>query len=160
MRDTVAQALNNIDMTYEELIDVANELISDIIGDVDNLVHEAYDNVTNLTNDAIRDLLLKLSLRSYSFSEIKEKAIFKATLAETLRKEAYSKNYHAAVGTGGQRDSTATMNTSAEILAEEIYTLVASAFKTRLDEIHRVVDTLKSVMMSRLSEAKLTVVEG
>ena len=47
-----------------------------------------------------------------------------------------------------------------EILAEEIYTLMANTFKVKLDEIHRVVDTLKSVLMSRMQEAKLTTVDG
>lgn len=160
MNQNVSKALDNIDMTYDELIDIANSICEEITGDLNTMIQVAYDNVENLTNDYIRQLLLKLSLRSYSFSEIKEKSSFKATLGETLRKEAYAKNFNSTEGTVAVRENTSVINTSAEILAEEIYTLVANMFKIKLDELHRVVDTLKSVLMSRMQEAKLTTVDG
>lgn len=160
MNLSVGKALDNIDMTYDELIGIANDTCADVIGDLDELMQSAYNNIENLTNDAIRDLLLRLSLRSYSFAGIKEKSLFKATLGETLRKEAYAKNFNSTEGTVAVRENTSIINTSAEILAEEIYTLVANTFKIKLDETHRVVDSLKSVLMSRMQEAKLTTVDG
>ena len=160
MNQNVSKALDNIDMTYDELINIANDTCVDVIGDLDELMQSAYNNIENLTNDAIRDLLLRLSLRSYSFAGIKEKSLFKATLGETLRKEAYANNFNSTEGTVAVRENTSIINTSAEILAEEIYTLVANTFKIKLDETHRVVDSLKSVLMSRMQEAKLTTVDG
>ena len=160
MNQNVSKALDNIDMTYEELIDIANDTCRDVIGDLDVLVESAYNNIENLTNEAIRDLLLRLSLRSYSFAGIKEKSMFKATLGETLRKEAYAKSFNLTEGAVAVRENTSIINTSAEILAEEIYTLVANTFKIKIDEVHRIVDSLKSVLMSRMQEAKLTNVDG
>ena len=160
MNAQVSKALDNIDMAYDDLIDIANDITNEVIGDVDDMLERAYQNIENLTNDSIRQLLLKLSLRSYSFSEIKDKSMFKATLGETLRKEAYAKTFNASEGTVDVRENTSVINTSSEILAEELYSLVASIFKSKLDEIHRVVDTLKSVLMSRMQEAKLTQVDG
>lgn len=160
MNQNVSKALDNIDLTYQELIDIANSICDEITGDLNTMIQTAYDNVENLTNDYIRQLLLRLSLRSYSFAEIKEKSAFKATLGETLRKEAYARNFNQTEGTVAVRENTSIINTSAEILAEEIYTLVANMFKLKLDELHRVVDTLKSVLMSRMQEAKLSTVDG
>ena len=156
MKNGVSAALDKIDMTYEELIVVANDILADVTGDLDAMMDSAYNDVERLSNEAIRDLMLKLSLRSYSFSEIKEKSIFKATLGETLRKEAYATNFNSAEGTVAVRENNAILNTSDEIVAEEIYTLVSSLFKTKLDEVHRVVATLQSVLMSRMQEAKLS----
>ena len=160
MNQNVSKALDNIDMTYNELIDIANDVCSEVTGDLTEMINSAYNNIENLTNDSIRQLLLKLSLRSYSFSEIKDKSLFKATLGETLRKEAYAKSFNATEGTVAVRENTSIINTSAEILAEELYTLIANMFKTRVDEVHRVVDSLKSVLMSRMQEAKLSTVDG
>ncbi len=160
MKQNVSTALEQVDIAYGELIEIANSLNEEFLGDINRMMESAYNDVDKLSNDAIRDLILRLSLRSYSFSEIKEKSLFKAALAETLRKEAYAKAYNETSGTAGVRDNTAIINTSAEILADEIYSLASSMFKTKLDEIHRVVDSLKTVLMSRLSEAKLTNVEG
>lgn len=160
MNQNVSKALDAIDLTYQDLIDIANDTCADVVGDLDVLMDSAYNNIENLTNEAIRDLLLRLSLRSYSFAGIKEKAMFKAALGETLRKEAYAKNFNLSEGTVAVRENTSIVSTAPEILAEEIYTLVANMFKSKLDEVHRAVDTLKSVLMSRMQEAKLTTVDG
>lgn len=159
MKNNVSVALDKIDMTYDELIVVANDILKDVTGDLDEMMASAYNDVEVLSNEAIRQLMLKLSLRSYSFGEIKEKSIFKATLGETIRKEAYATNFNAAEGTVAVRENTAILNTSAEIVAEELYTLVSSLFKTKLDEVHRVVAALQSVLMSRMQEAKLSSVD-
>lgn len=160
MKQNVNTALDNVDAAYGDLIEIANSIIEDVCGDIDRMTQSAYNNIENLTNEDIRDMLLRLSLRSYSFSEIKEKSAFKAALAETLRKEAYAKNFNSTEGSVAVRDNTAVVNTSSEIIAEEIYTLTASLFKTKLDELHRVVDTLKTVLMSRMQEAKLSNVDA
>ena len=160
MKQNVNTALDNVDAAYGDLIEIANSIIEDVCGDIDRMTQSAYNNIENLTNEDIRDMLLRLSLRSYSFSEIKEKSAFKAALAETLRKEAYAMNFNSTEGSVAVRDNTAVVNTSSEIIAEEIYTLTASLFKTKLDELHRVVDTLKTVLMSRMQEAKLSNVDA
>lgn len=155
MNDKVSKALDNIDMAYDELIDIANDTCKDVVGDLDDMMRSAYDNIENLNNESIRSLLLRLSLRSYSFAEIKEKAQFKAVLGEALRKEAYAKNFNTAEGTVAVRENLSIINTSSEILAEELYTLVANMFKMKMDEVHRIVSTLQTVLMSRMQEAKL-----
>ena len=160
MNDKVSKALDNIDMAYDELIDIANDTCKEVVGDLDDMMRSAYDNIENLNNESIRSLLLRLSLRSYSFAEIKEKAQFKAVLGEALRKEAYAKNFNTAEGTVAVRENLSIINISSEILAEELYTLVANMFKVKCDEVHRIVDTLKSVLMSRMQEAKMANVDG
>ena len=115
---------------------------------------DAYNDIERLSNDAIRDLMLKLSLKSYTFSEIKEKSAFKATLGEVMRKETYAQNFNQSEGTVAVRENTAIIESGAEILAEEIYALVSNMLKTKLDEIHRVVNTLQTVLMTRMQEHK------
>ena len=100
-------------------------------------------------------------IQNSTFAEFeKEKAQFKAVLGEALRKEAYAKNFNAAEGTVAVRENLSIINTASEILAEEIYSLVANIFKIKLDETHRAVDALKSVLMSRMQEAKMASVDG
>lgn len=159
MTSQVEKALNNIDESYQSLIVIAQEIFDETTAEIDDMMKTAYANIETFSNDAIRDLMLRLSLKSYTFSEIKEKAAFKSILAEVIRKEEYAQNFNQSEGTVAVRENTAIINTGSEILAEEIYTLVSSMLKTKLDEIHRVVDTLKSVLMSRMQEAKLSSVD-
>lgn len=159
MNKNLTKAMDNVEIAYSDVIDISNSIVEEMTGDITDLIKTAYDNVENLTNEEIRQLLLRLALRSYSFGEIKDKATFKATLAETLRKEAYAVQFNSTDGTVATKENTATINISSEIVVEEIYNLTASLFKTRLDEIHRCVDALKTVLTTRLTEAKLTSVD-
>jgi hypothetical protein len=159
MTSDVRKALTAIDCTYDDLVEVANEIFNTTTKEVDGMMTDAYNDIEKMSNDAIRDLMLKLSLKSYTFSEVKEKSAFKSTMGEILRKEAYAKNFNSIEGTVAVRETNATIQTSGEIIAEEIYTLVANMLKTKLDEIHRVVNTLQTVLMTRIQEAKLTTVD-
>lgn len=156
MRGNLQQALDNTETTYAQLVVIANDIVGEHTRDVDTLIKDAVDNINNLTNDAIRRLVIELSLKSFSFSEIKEKSSLKFECAESLRKEAYAIEYNKADGAVAARENAATINISDEILTEAVYGLVSSLLKTKLDELHRVVDSLKTVLMSRMAEAKLS----
>jgi hypothetical protein len=156
MKQGLQQALNNTEEVYSELVDIANSIVEEHTSTMDALIKTATDNVENLTDEDIRLLMIKLSLYSYSFGDIKEKSELKLECAETLRKEKYATEFNKSDGSVAVRDNAAILGSSDEVLTETIYTLVASLFETKLDSAHRVVDALKSVLMSRMSEAKLT----
>ena len=151
----LTNAMAVCDVTYNELVAVANGIIERCTLKLDEVVSTIYSGTEGISNEAVRQAMLNLSLLSYSFSEIKEKAAMKAECAEVLRKEKYAKQFNNADGSVASRENTATLNVSEEILVETIYNMVASVLKVKLDEAHRVVDTLKSVLTSRLAEAKL-----
>jgi hypothetical protein len=156
MKQGLKQALDNTESVYEDLVTVANSIVSEHTKDMDSLIQVATNKIDNLTDEDIRVLMLKLSLYSYSFGDIKEKSELKLECAETLRKEKYASEFNKVDGSVAIRDNSAILNTSDEILTETIYNLVSNLFETKLDSAHRVVDTLKSILMSRMSEAKLT----
>lgn len=156
MTTDLQQALDNTEVVYRNIVEIANKIVAEATKEVDDLINEAMDNVDNMTNESIRVLLIKLSLLSFNFSDIKEKSALKAECAETLRKEAYAVAFNSSIGSVASKENQATITISKEIMVEAIYNMVASLFKTKSDETHRVVDALKSVLMSRMAEAKLT----
>lgn len=156
MRGNLKQALENTDMMYEQLVAIANDIIDTYTADVNKVIKNAYDNIENISNDDMRNLMLKLSLMSYTFSDVKEKSALKAECAEALKKEAYAKKFNEADGNNAVRDNTALLETSDEIVVNAIHDLVSSLFKAKADELHRIVATLQSILMSRMQEAKLT----
>lgn len=151
----VQAALDAVDMTYSELIDIVDDTRKSVMEDCDLLIEDVSNNIQDMSNDKIRDTLMRLSLKSYYLASIKDKSAFKANLAETIRKEAYAKAFGNAVGTVAQKDGQALLDTSSQAVAEKIHDLMADLFKSSTDEIHRTIDVLKTVLMSRLSEAKL-----
>ena len=161
MNSNVRKALDEVDATYKDLIVIANSITDIYCKETDAIIKNIADNVETMSDEDIRQSILKLSMKSYSFGDIKEKSSFKSDLADTIKKVAYSEQFNTAEGAVAIRDNTSIVNTAEQVLASEIYNYVASFLKTKLDEIHRCVDSLKSVLISRQAEAKnLRQIEG
>ena len=156
MRESLKQALNNTEIMYDELVAIANDIIKDYTQNIDTEIRKAQSNINNLSNDDLRNFMLSLSLMSYSFGDVKEKSALKAECAEALKKEAYARKFNSAEGNNAVKDNIALLETSDEIVVNAVHELVASLLKTKLDEIHRIVATLQSILMSRMQEAKLS----
>lgn len=154
-RPSLNDALANVESTYSEVVEIANDMLSDIFQPINNLVDEIREAGAGISAESLRDYMVRLQLRSYEISDIKEKSALKAECAEALRKEKYARTFNAAEGTAGVKDNTALLAASEEIIVEALYNLVASLLKTKLDEVHRLIDTLKSILMSKMQEAKL-----
>ena len=153
---SLEEALNNVEVTYQEIIPIANDMISDLVEPINVMVDSINQSINNLSNEEIRSYILRLQLRAYQLSEPKEKSVLKATLSEALKKEKYANAYQEASGTNGAKDNIAWLACSEQIVIEALYELVSSLLKTKLDQVHRLVDALKSILLSRMQEAKLT----
>lgn len=156
MRKELEIALNNVEMTYGEIVDIANDLIRNYTDDINPIISDIDNHIERLTNDDIRNYMLRLSIKAYSFGDVKERSIIKAQCSEMLKKEAYARAFSEAEGSIAAKDSATLVKISNETLTEAIYDLVAGLFKIKLEEIRRMIDTLKTVLMSRLSEMKMS----
>ena len=156
MAKNLDKALENVEMTYKDLIEIANDMSLNYFKEVNDMISGLQVRVNTMNNDDIRLAIIHLSLKSFSLSELKEKTALKQEIAETLRKEKYSQTFNSTDGTVGFKENTAILESSEEIVTELVYDYVASAFKTKVDEIHRVVDALKTILMSKMQELKIT----
>ena len=68
---TLQEALDNVEMTYQELNTIAKDIVSEFFAGADSLIYELKD-INELDNDSIRNYMIKLSLTAYSLSEVKE----------------------------------------------------------------------------------------
>ena len=154
-KKSLQEALDEVEMTYAELMDIAKDITSEFFQPIDAIIAKLRD-VNVLSNDEIRNYMIQLSLAAYSLGETKEKSALKAEIAEAVRKENFAKNFTLGEGAIAVRENNALIESSAEAVGEALYNLVANLFKTKLDACHRVIDILKAVLMSRNMEAKLT----
>jgi len=154
MTDKLNQALQDVEMTYSELVQIANEMTAPLFTPINELVSGLSEHVNVLTVDQIRENILVLQLKAFELSEIKEKSALKADLASAIQKEKYAVSFNGMDGAATVKDKLATVAVADAIVTEVLYNLVANLFKTKLDQLHRLVDSLKSVLMSRMQEAK------
>lgn len=154
MSDKLNEALDRIETTYGELVEIANNIIGPIVKDTNSLVDKINSTVNSLTVDAIRDYILQLQLKAFEISEIKEKSAMKADLAVALQKEQFAISFNSADGAAAVKDKIALVNTSAETASSVLYNLIANMLKAKVDQVHRLVDALKSILVSRMQETK------
>lgn len=150
------EALDKVEIAYGDVVSIANDMLAPLFDPINKLVEEINGRINNFTVEEIRNYMMRLQLRAYEISETKEKSSLKAELAQAVRKEKYALTFNEAQGTAGTKDNTALLAASEEIIVESLYRLVASLLKTKLDALHRLVDALKSVLMSKMQEAKLS----
>lgn len=156
MKKELETALDNVEMTYSEIVEIANNIVDEYTKDINPVIDQIDSMVEKLTNDDIRTLLLRLSIKAFRFGDVKERSLIKADVAEMIKKEAYARAFTEAEGSVASKDSTTLIKISNEIVSEAVYNLVANLFKVKLEEIRRLIDTLKTILMSRLSEMKLS----
>lgn len=154
MEKKLDDALNAVEMTYSNLVQIANDMTCSFFEPINEIINLLNDKINSLSTDAVREYMLQLQLKAFSISEIKEKSALKAELAEALYKEKFAENFTGADGSAAVKDKLAQLSTCNEIVVETLYTLVANLFKAKLDQCHRLVDCLKSILMSRMQETK------
>ena len=111
-----------------------------------------------MVQDNIADMLTRMRNALQMRYETVEVNGTKMTLgiAEILKKEAYAISFNSSEGSVAVKDNNSVLSISNEIVTECIYNLVASLFKIKLDELRRIIDILKTILMSRLSEMKMS----
>lgn len=160
MKESLETALNNVEAVYGDIREIADKMVEDYTADITRTFNYISDHSENLSNDEIRQLIIRLSAKAFSLGDIKEKAGIKAEIAESLKKEKYAREFGRAEGSVAAKENASLLETSNEIVVQAIYDLTANTFKVKLDEIRRMVSSLTTVLMSRLSEAKLTANAG
>lgn len=149
------KALENVEMSYGDIIEIANDILYDILSPIDSLMSELNNSMSTLTTESTRDYMIRIQLRAYELSEIKEKSALKASCAEAIKNEKHAISFNKAEGSAAVKTNIALIESSEEIVIEALYEYIASLLKTKLDQLHRAVDCLKSILMSKMQEAKL-----
>lgn len=150
------KALEAVEMTYSQIKEIADNMLAVPFEEPNRIVEFIQYNVESMSIDMLRDSILKLQLAVYSLSELRDRSGVKASCAEAIRKEAYATSYIEQEGTAGVKDSNTILAISENIIAQCLYDLVASLVKTKVDMCLRLIDSLKSILMSKMQEMKIS----
>lgn len=159
MKEGFQKALDMVDMTYDQLHKIADDMVKSFSEESDTIISNMSKEIENTSNDELREVLFQLSLSAYRLGDIKDKTSFKADIAKTLRQHKYASSFNESEGTVAVRENKAFIESAEQLLVEGLHDLMSSMLRTKLDEIHRVVDTIKMILTTRLSEAKLSQVQ-
>lgn len=154
MKKTLEEALDAVELDYHDLIEIADSMDKPLFADTDALMDSIREKGNDLSIDQLRGYLLKLQLEAYRLSEIKENAQMRADLSEAKEKDKYATVFNSLEGSAASKDKIAQAAIADEVITEVVNTLCASRLKTKVDQIHRMVAVLTSILMSRMQETK------
>lgn len=146
---------DNVNEVYKNIGKLAKKMVDEKSASIDSLI-KALSNVESLSDEEIRKYMLKISLESFAFSELKEHSVMKQDCATALMKESQANIFNSETGTAEVRRNKSITDSNAEITVNILYNSIANLMKTKLDEAHRVVNTLNSILISRAAAAKLS----
>lgn len=150
----IEQAKQEVNDMFNDIAPMAMEIVSKYSSELDKI----FDNISSaqaLTNDELRKYMLQLSSEAYLFSMSKDAAILRQECSEMVLKETQAIIYNSTDGTVPIRTNQSLIETGDKQVVNALYDAVANLLKTRLDETHRMINTLNSILISRNAEAKL-----
>lgn len=150
----IEQAKQEVNEMFNSIAPMAMEIVGNYSKSLDKLFNDISSS-NALTNDDLRNYMLALSSEAYLFSMSKDAATLKQECAEMILKETQAIIYNSTDGTVPIRTNQSLIETGDKQVVNALYSAVANLLKTRLDETHRMINTLNSILISRNAEAKL-----
>lgn len=155
MSTDIEKAKKKVKETYSALKPMVKEIVEKHSNYIDSIVNKIHDNFTTLTNKEIQDYMLQLQVEAYYFSERKDMALLMQECSIVTSKEAQASSFNSTVGTQTVRSNQAIIDSISEQVVTMLYNAVANSMKSKLDEVHRLINVLGSVLISRNAENKL-----
>lgn len=156
MNEKLQDALDRVEESYNTIDKISSDIIGDYLDNVDKIIEEVNGKVETLSLDDLRHYILRLSIQGFTLGDLKERAAVKAGLAGDLKKEKQATEFIKTEGTQGLKEKQSILNSSEEIVVENIYDLVANRLKNKSEQVSTLVKSLTTVLTSKLQEMKLS----
>lgn len=144
---------NEVNLVYRQLAKVAKDIVSKHTKELDDLIEEL-KNIENFSDGKVRNIMLQLSLLAYNLGELKEHSNLRADVSTAMLKEKIALEFNSSEGTQSAKQNLATLNAMDNQAVQILYTNISKMFSTKLDEVHRVVNTLNNVLIGRMASNK------
>lgn len=151
----IKEANNQLTDVYNQLKPIITSVVEKNAKPIDDLIKKIKKELTVLTNKELEQYMLQLSIETYYFATVKDSAILKQECANALLKEGQANVFNSTLGTQAVRSNQAVMDTLDKQTVNILYNAVSNNMRSKLDEAHRIVNVLSSVLISKNAEAKL-----
>ena len=153
--DQVNTAKKEVSDIYKQLKPIVKETVNKNTKEVDAIIDKIKKNFTTLTNKELQDYMLQLSIESYYLAERKDMSLLMQECAIALTKGAQADTFNSTAGTQAVRSNQAIVESMDKQVVAMIQSAVANDMKSKLEESHRIVNVLSSILISKNAENKL-----
>ena len=151
----IDNAKAEVNETYNMLKPIVKETVAKNCKEIDIIINNIKKNLTNLSNKELQDYMLQLSIETYMFAERKDMSLLMQECAISISKSSQASVFNSTVGTQSVRNNQAIVDTLDKQTVAMIQNAIANCMKSKLDEAHRIVNVLSSILISKNAENKL-----
>ena len=139
----------------KQLQPMVDDVVAKHTQDIDKIFTAIKKDLTTLTNKELQDYMIRLSAECYDLTEIKDSSTLKQECALALLKESQANVFNGTVGTQSARTNQSIIDTLDKQVVNILYNAISNRFKSKIDEVHRMISVLSNVLISKNAEAKL-----
>ena len=153
----INNAIKDVSDVYKNLKEIVDGVVKKHSNGIDMIFAEIKkysDKLELLPNKEIIGWMLRLQIAEYEFSAKKDDAQLMQECSAILTKVTQASIYALSDGTQSARSNKALIDTQDKQLVTAVYNAVSSNMKTKLDECHRMMNLLNSVLISNNAEAR------
>lgn len=151
--------IKNADNDNQELFNYISQISQDIINkytrSLDDIIQRLNKEIDTCSNDELRTYMIKICIETYHLGVDREYSSLKEQCAEALYKEKIAQVFNTSTGTVEARKNQSIIDTVDKQAVSMLYANVASLFKTKVDEAHRLVSAINGILISRAADAKI-----
>lgn len=155
----IKAAQNDVRNMYKDLKPIVDDVVVKHSSSIDMIIKKIKDNLNNLTNKEIREYIMQLSIEAYYFAQDKDMSLLMQECSTAILKVKNADEFNAATGTQSSKSNEAIINSQPQMVTNMVYSAISNRMKSKLDETHRVINMLSSILISNNAEAKLKGVE-
>ena len=155
-KKTIETINNQVQDLSEKTKEISNKLVDDVCRPLDELMLDIQDMLPDISDTALKDLILDLSNILYFAIDKQEQLGIKEDMAKMIRQELYNSTRKETSGTVAEKESSALLESKYEETVQLIYSRSYKRVKAKVEAGYEMLNALKKIMNTRLEELKLS----
>ena len=158
LKKKVDKAKIDVKNIYGDLSPIVKDTVAKHSKEMDAIIYKIKSKTKNgssLTSKEIKDYMMQLSIETYDFAQSKDMSILMQECAIAVSKSTQAEIFNSTAGTQAVRGNQSIVESIDKQLVAILQSAVANCMKSKLDEAHRMINTLSGILISMNAENKL-----
>lgn len=138
---------------------IVDEVVTSHTAELDSYIDNLRDilelSQTEITDEKLNEVILRLPIYIYYLSEIQEDMGIREDIAKTIRQDNYSRVYSETRGTVGDKTNKAELAVQEDTLVHIIHQRMYKEIKAKAEAADELLQSCKKILTRRIAEIEI-----
>lgn len=150
----ISSEKTEVNELYKQLKEAAIESVTGMTAPLDGMIKQLESGVSTMSNSELWDMQMRLGVETYKLGIAKEQSSLKSTCSDAFYKLSLAQSFCSIDGAQETKKQKSIADNVKSQAVAMLYSTASSILKTKMDEAHRIVNIIQSILISRASDAK------